>query len=86
MHELGVLCHVVQTVRKIAAENNVNRIKHITLEVGNESGYIPYYLNKLFPNALQLVPEIGTPELKLVEVPGRKLQIKDFGYEADEHR
>ena len=82
MHELGVLCHVVQTVWKIAAANDVKRITYITLEVGESSGYVPYYLNKLFPNALQFVPEMGAPQLKLVSVPGRKLQIKDFGYEA----
>ncbi len=83
MHELGVLRHVVQTVGKIAAANRVKRVKYITLEVGEESGYVPYYLNKLFPHALQYVPELGMPKLKLIEVPGRKLQIKDFGYETE---
>ena len=80
MHELGVLCHVVQTVGKAAKQNNIRRVRHITLEVGEDSGYVPYYLRKLFSHALQFVPEIGTPELKLVEVPGERLQIKDFGY------
>ena len=82
MHELGVLCHVVRTVGKIAAANDVKHITYITLEVGEESGYVPYYLNKLFPNALQFAPQLGTPALKLINVPGKKLQIKDFGYET----
>lgn len=80
MHELGVLCHVVQTVGKAAKQNNIKHIKYITLEVGETSGYVPHYLNKLFPHALQYVPDLGTPELKLIEVPGNRLQIKEFGY------
>ena len=80
MHELGVLRYVVKTVAQVAKENKIERIKFITLEVGTESSYVPYYLNKLFPIAIQYYPEIGTPELKLETVPGRGLQIKELGY------
>ena len=37
MHELGVLHQVVKTVGRIAEENQIRKIKHITLEVGNVS-------------------------------------------------
>lgn len=80
MHELGVLCHVIKTVHRIAQENNITEIKHITLEVGDESGYVPHFLTKLFPAALDCCPKIGTPELKLINAPGKSLQIKDLGY------
>lgn len=80
MHELGVLCHVVRTVERIAKENRIGKIRYITLEVGDASGYVPYYLHKLFPHALEYCPGIGAPTLKLVNVPGDRLQIKDFGY------
>lgn len=80
MHELGVLCHVVKSVHRIAKENNISQVRHITLEVGEESGYVPHFLTKLFPSAIDLYPEIGTPELKLIMVPGASLQIKEFGY------
>ena len=80
MHELGVLRYVVKTVAQVAKENKIEQIKFITLEVGTESSYVPYYLNKLFPIAIQYYPEIGTPELKLETVPGRGLQIKELGY------
>ena len=43
MHELGVLHHVVKTARHIAEENQIRRIKHITLEVGA----VPQYLTIL---------------------------------------
>lgn len=80
MHELGVLRHVVMTVAKSAKENNIGEIKHITLEVGDESSYVPNYLEKLFPVALRFHPELGSPELKLIQVTGTKLRIKEFGY------
>ena len=80
MHELGVLRHIVMTVAKSAKENNIGVIKHITLEVGDESSYVPHYLEKLFPVALRFHPELGSPELKLIHTKGSKLQIKEFGY------
>ena len=80
MHELGVLRHIVMTVAKAAKENNIGEIKHITLEVGDESSYVPHYLEKLFPVALRFHPELGSPELKLIHTKGSKLQIKEFGY------
>lgn len=80
MHELGVLRYVVMTVAKLAKENKISEIKFITLEVGEESSYVPHYLEKLFPTALRFHPEIGVPELKLIQVVGNKLQIKEFGY------
>ena len=58
MHELGVLRYVVKTVAQVAKENKIEQIKFITLEVGTESSYGPYYLNKLFPIAIQYYPEI----------------------------
>lgn len=81
MHELGVLRHIVKTVDKVAEENKIKCVKHITLEVGEESGYLPYFLEKLFPVAVEYYPRMGKAELKLLSVPGRGLQIKDFGYE-----
>ena len=80
MHELGVLRHVVMTVAKSAKEHNIRELKYITLEVGDESSYVPHYLEKLFPVALKFHPELGTPELKLEQIAGTKLQIKEYGY------
>ncbi len=80
MHELGVLCQVARTVDRIAEENQITHVKHITLEVGEESGYLPYFLEKLFPVAVEYFPRVGKAQLKLHQVPGRGLQIKDIGY------
>ena len=80
MHELGVLMATVKTVCRIAEQNNINKVKHITLEVGEESGYVPLYLRKLFPVAVDSFPTLREAELKLQMAPGKNLQIKDIGY------
>lgn len=80
MHELGVLIQAVKTVDQIAKKNKIKKVKHITLEVGEESGYVPVFLTKLFPVAVEHFPVMQETKLKIEMVPGRKLQIKDLGY------
>ena len=80
MHELGILCQAVRTVSRIAEEHHISQIKHITLEVGDTSGYVPVFLEKLFPVAAEQFPSVQKAELKIERVPGKGLQIKDIGY------
>ncbi len=80
MHELGVLCQVVKKVTKIAEENKIHAIKHITLEVGDESTFVPIFLEKLFPVATDGLSLFSNSELRLSMVPGKNLVIKDIGY------
>lgn len=44
MHELGVVFYVIDDVKKVAIENNVERVHSVTLELGEVSTVIPYYL------------------------------------------
>ena len=44
MHELGLVNYVVKEVSKVAEENNVSRIKSVTLEFGEVSGIVTSYL------------------------------------------
>lgn len=37
MHELGVVFHIIDTVKEIAASNEVERISKVTLELGEVS-------------------------------------------------
>lgn len=75
MHELGVLMATVKTVSKIAQQNNITKIKHITLDVGEDSGYVPMYLHKLFPVAIDSFPLLKDAQLKIQMVQGKNLQI-----------
>ncbi|MBQ6878296.1 MAG: hydrogenase maturation nickel metallochaperone HypA [Oscillospiraceae bacterium] len=80
MHELGVLCQVVKKVSAVAEENGISAIKHITLEVGTESTFVPVFLEKLFPVATDSLSLFKGSALKLLMVPGRNLVIKEIGY------
>ena len=80
MHELGVLYQAVRTVSRIAAEHDIQRIKHITLEVGTESTFVPAYLEKLFPLAIDRIPALKDARLRLRTVPGQGLTISEIGY------
>lgn len=80
MHELGVLRHAVRTVSRIAAQNQIQRVKHITLEVGTESTFVPAYLEKLFPVAIDQIPVMKDAQLRIRMVSGRSLVIGEIGY------
>lgn len=80
MHELGILNHVVRTVDRIAKENSIEKIDHITLEVGEASGCVPAFLEKLFPVAIENNQVMKESELKIVMAEGKGMSIKDIGY------
>lgn len=80
MHELGVLRQIVRTVDRIAAQQRIGKIRHVALEVGETSGFVPLYLTKLFPVAADVCPALQTAELRIAIVPGSGLVIKEIGY------
>lgn len=80
MHELGVLCQMVKKVSAIAENSRISAIKHITLEVGTESTFVPVFLEKLFPVATDGLSLFKNSELRLSMVPGKNLVIKEIGY------
>ena len=80
MHELGVLRNVVRTVSRVAEENNIHSIQFVTLEVGEESSFLPVFLEKLYPAAIDSLPLFAGSRLQLVTVPGKSLVIKEIGY------
>lgn len=80
MHELGVLYQTVRAVGRIAQEHKIQTVKHITLEVGTESTYVPAFLEKLFPVAVDQVAVMKDAELRIEMAPGRGLLIKEIGY------
>ena len=80
MHELGILNHVVRTVARIAKENNIDEIDYITIEVGEASGCVPAFLEKLFPIAIENNSVMKGSKLKIAMAEGKGLSIKDIGY------
>lgn len=79
MHELGVLCQAVRLVEKRAAACGAASVKYLTLEVGEDSGYVPVFFEKLFPVATEQTPLLKNARLVIETVPGRGLVVRDFG-------
>ncbi len=42
MHELGVVFHCIKEVNKIAAENGVEKVNSVTVQIGEVSTVLPY--------------------------------------------
>ena len=80
MHELGVLREIVKIVDRVVKENGIREVKHITLEVGEDSGFVPMYLTKLFPAAADAYPAMHGTKLIIEMVPDKGLVVKDIGY------
>ena len=80
MHELGILRHALLQVVKVAKDHHIQKIKYITLEIGEQSGIVVAYFRKLFPIAASQFPLTRDSELKISMCPGKGLSIKDIGY------
>lgn len=80
MHELSVLYTIMKTVNGIAEKNQIKLVKFITLEVGTESSYVPVFLKKLFPVAVDQFSILQQATLNIIPVPGSGLVIKEIGY------
>lgn len=80
MHELGVLCHAIKTVDRIAEEKGIRHIQFITLEVGSESSFVPEYFQTLYPVAIDNFPRLKESTLKIEKISGGSLNIKEIGY------
>ena len=80
MHELGILHQITKTVSRIADENKIRKVKYIVLEVGRASGFVPQYLTKLFPVAVDAYAALRKAELRILQIPGSGLVIKEIGY------
>ena len=80
MHELGVLRQIVDTVERITTQNGIEHVAYIALEVGQVSGFVPMYLHKLFPVAVDSHPVLQCAELRVELVSRAGLVIKEIGY------
>lgn len=52
LHELGVVCEVVRMVQEVAAEQRLEQIQTLVLQIGQLSPMIPAYVRQCFPAAV----------------------------------
>ena len=65
MHELGTIHYVIDTVEKLAVENELTKIGSVTLEVGEVSGIIPRFLTEYWEYAKKKTRYLQEAELKI---------------------
>ena len=65
MHELGTIHYVIDTVEKLAVENELSKIGTVTLEVGEVSGIIPRFLTDYWEYAKKKTTYLQEAELKI---------------------
>lgn len=69
MHELGIVFHIVRTVKNLAEENNVSRVAKVVLEIGEVSAIIPSYLQDCWKWKCDKEPVMKDCELEIELIP-----------------
>lgn len=69
MHELGTIMYVIDTVEKLAAQQELKDIESVTLQVGEVSGIIPDYLTDYWAYARKKSELLKETELKIETLP-----------------
>ena len=69
MHELGVVFHIADTLARIAKENQVTRIRRVTLELGEVSTVVPEYLIDVWNWNCKRTPLLTGCELVIERIP-----------------
>lgn len=73
MHEIGALNEAVKLAERVAKENNVDKIKVLTLEVGELTGFLPVFFEKYFSVVVLDNPLFSECELKIENVRGEAM-------------
>ena len=69
MHELGVVFHCINEINMIAAENNIDRISSVTIQIGEVSTVIPYYFEDCWNWAVKRTELLPRAALKIETLP-----------------
>lgn len=69
MHELGVVFHIIRSVKHVAQENELTKIASVTLELGEVSTVIPSYLTDCWKWAVNKEELLKGAELRIETIP-----------------
>ena len=70
MQELGIVVLVIEQVEKVAEENNVQKVKKLTLEVGEVSSIVPDLFTDCFEWSKKKTKYLQEAELELIILEG----------------
>lgn len=69
MHELGIVFYIIKDVKKVALENQVERVTQVTLSLGEVSSVIPDQLEDCWKWAVKKEPLMLDCQLKIEVIP-----------------
>ena len=69
MHELGIVFHIIRSVEQVAADNELEKVNAVVLELGEVSGVIPDYLTDCWRWAAAKSELMSGSELKIETLP-----------------
>ena len=69
MHELGIVFHIIRSVEQVAADNELEKVNAVVLELGEVSGVIPDYLTDCWRWAAAKSELVSGSELKIETLP-----------------
>ena len=73
---------VITTLEQYAAENEIGQIDALVLGVGDRSGYIPGYLEEIYPFAIK-GSMLESAKLEIERISGRDFYIKEIAVSDD---
>ena len=66
MHEIGVLTEAINQIHEIAKKNKVDRVKVVTLQIGEASGYLTHFFTEYFPFVTKDIPLFEGCQLRMI--------------------
>ena len=69
MHEMGIILHLAKSLEETAAQEQINIITRVTLEVGEVSGIMTDYFVDCWNYFRRRHPVLETAELELETIP-----------------
>lgn len=75
MHEISALEEAVRTADRLAEEHGIDKIKVLTLEIGELTGYVPKFFEEYFPIVTEDKPRLASCVLKTQIVRGEALCV-----------
>ena len=69
MHELGIVFHIIRSVEKVAADNKLEKVSAVVLELGEVSGVVPDYLTDCWKWAAAKSELVSGAQLRIETLP-----------------
>lgn len=69
MHELGIIINVAREIDKVAAENDIQTVSRVTLEIGEVTGVITEYFIDCWNYFKKKHPVLRDAELVIETIP-----------------